>query len=253
MRFALEPSVYALCIIALACAGCEDAAVGSPRTAIEVSDNGAAVAALAEDDESGSTALAASEPSSDAVDVVSEGSGENSADDAEGETADSSAAADRSSRRPLMRPPPEQPSEPRQPRVVRPNRPAARRGGALEITFDAIKFDIEKGEPFEREMLTPEIEELFGQDVRIRGYILPTSVFQQSDIKQFVLVRDNQECCFGPGAAIYDCIIVEMQGSATADFSVRPVAVEGTLALNEVLDFEGGHLAIYHLDGTAVK
>ncbi len=44
------------------------------------------------------------------------------------------------------------------------------------------------------------------KNVRVRGFILPS--FQQSGITQFVLVRDNQECCFGPGAALHDCVVV---------------------------------------------
>jgi hypothetical protein len=121
-----------------------------------------------------------------------------------------------------------------------------------DITFDDIKFDIEKDAKFERSMLTPKIEELAGSKVRIRGYILPT--FQQSGIRNFVLVRDNMECCFGPGAAIYDCIIVDMVAGST-EFSTRPVTVEGELTLREVLDFDNNNItrAIYHLDATGVK
>ena len=58
-----------------------------------------------------------------------------------------------------------------------------------DISFDTIKFDIEKDAPFKPEMLTKEINALEGQLVRIRGYMLPS--FQQSGIKKFVLVRDN--------------------------------------------------------------
>ena len=119
-----------------------------------------------------------------------------------------------------------------------------------DITFDDIKFDIEKDAKFERSLFTPAIEELNGRSIRIRGYILPT--FQQSGIRNFVLVRDNMECCFGPGAAIYDCIIVDMIG-ATAEFTTRPVTVEGVLTFREVLDFDGITRAIYHLDATSVK
>ena len=66
-----------------------------------------------------------------------------------------------------------------------------------DITFDDIKFDMEKGGEFKRSMLTPPITRLDGKPIRIRGYILPS--YQQSGITQFVLVRDNLECCFGPG------------------------------------------------------
>jgi hypothetical protein len=118
-------------------------------------------------------------------------------------------------------------------------------------TFDDIRFDIQPGDPFHREMLPEAIESLVGKQIRIRGYILPTA--QKRGIKQFVLVRDNQECCFGPGAALYDCILVEMKGVATAEYSIRPVAVEGTFNIQEVMGLDGKHLAIYHLSAESVQ
>jgi hypothetical protein len=118
-------------------------------------------------------------------------------------------------------------------------------------TFDDLRFDIKPGDPFHREMLPDAIEALTGQRLRIRGYILPTA--QQRGIKQFVLVRDNQECCFGPGAALYDCILVEMQAGKTAEFSIRPVAVEGTFDIQEFRGLDGKHLAIYHLAADSVR
>ena len=77
------------------------------------------------------------------------------------------------------------------------------------VTFDTIKFNIKKEEPFRSEMLTPAIKKLDGSRVRIRGYILPPP--QQSGLTRFVLVRDNMQCCFGPGAALYDSMIVTMR------------------------------------------
>ncbi len=120
-----------------------------------------------------------------------------------------------------------------------------------DISFDDIKFDIAKDAPFKRDLLPKKIESLEGQLVRLRGYMLPS--FQQSGIKKFVLVRDNMECCFGPGAAIYDCVIIEMQGSASASFSVRPMAVEGVFSVSEFKGPDGNHLAIYHIEGRSAK
>ncbi|HEX3869118.1 MAG TPA: hypothetical protein VHV77_01650, partial [Pirellulales bacterium] len=71
-----------------------------------------------------------------------------------------------------------------------------------DITFDTIKFPMEKTDTFNRGMLTPEIKKIGNAHVRIRGYILPSYI--EKGITQFVLVRDNMECCFGPGAALYD-------------------------------------------------
>lgn len=122
----------------------------------------------------------------------------------------------------------------------------------LDKTFDDVKFDIEPDSPFDRAMLTDEIRALDGKRMRIRGYILPTA--QKRGIKQFVLVRDNQECCFGPGAALYDCILVNMEPGETTEFSVRPVAVEGTFTVDEFFGPDKEiPLAIYRLKGDSVR
>lgn len=121
----------------------------------------------------------------------------------------------------------------------------------VNITFDDIKFAMRKGEPFRRAMLTKRIEALDGRLVRVRGYILPS--FQQRGITQFVLVRDNMECCFGPGAALYDCILVEMEPGKSISYTVRPVAVTGVFSIKELKGPDGKHLAIYRLRGREVR
>ncbi|MCO6047221.1 hypothetical protein NG895_25255 [Aeoliella sp. ICT_H6.2] len=127
---------------------------------------------------------------------------------------------------------------------------AAKPARIVDKTFDDIKFDIEPDAPYEREMLTDEIEELVGQRIRIRGYIYPT--LQRDGLKAFVLVRDNQECCFGPGAALYDCIRVEMVPGNTASFSTKPVSVEGEFLIDE-LEFDGITRAVFLMKGEKVR
>lgn len=129
--------------------------------------------------------------------------------------------------------------------------PSRRSASPREITFDDIKLEMEKGSPFTRDLLPNRVTTLTGTTIRIRGYILPS--FQQSGLTQFVLVRDNQECCFGPGAALHDCVVVRMRPGKTANFSIRPVAVAGTFKIDELLGPDGSHLAIYALDGDEVK
>jgi hypothetical protein len=120
-----------------------------------------------------------------------------------------------------------------------------------EISFDDIKLEMQKGDPFTRDLLPPRVTALERARVRIRGYILPS--FQQSGLTQFVLVRDNQECCFGPGAALHDCVVVRMRPGTSAEFSIRPVAVAGTFRVEELRGPDGRHLAIYALDGEEVR
>ncbi|MGE0756090.1 MAG: DUF3299 domain-containing protein [Pirellulaceae bacterium] len=124
-------------------------------------------------------------------------------------------------------------------------------GKPQDVTFDDIKFEMKKGDPFLRSMLTDKIEKLDGSRIRIRGYMLPS--FQQKGITQFVLVRDNMECCFGPGAALYDCILIEMDKGQSTSFTVRPVAVTGKFEVSEFKGPDGKHLAIYRMSGEAVN
>jgi hypothetical protein len=135
--------------------------------------------------------------------------------------------------------------------VERARRAAARAKG--DLTFDDLKFDIEKDGDFKRSMLTKDIEELDKKNIRIRGFILPQSVFK-SPFDKFVLVRDNQECCFGPGAALYDCIIVQMENGKKAEFSTRPVSVKGKFEIKE-FKYPGTekHYAIFQLTASEVK
>ncbi len=130
-----------------------------------------------------------------------------------------------------------------------------------EINFDDLKFEIEKDHPFAAEMLTDDVKNLEGQKVKLRGYILPSTLFKETNIDQFVLVRDNQECCFGPGAALFDCVIIEMLPGKTTDFVTRPVTVEGRFKIDtEKYKYPGGvgpkgasHFAIFKIDGESVK
>jgi hypothetical protein len=122
---------------------------------------------------------------------------------------------------------------------------------AKNISFDTIKFEMTKGDPFERKMLTESIEKLVGKKVRIRGYILPGT--QNTGLTNFILVRDNMECCFGPGAALYDCIVIEMTAGNSTNYTTRPVAIEGTFEIREFKGPDGTHLAIYHLTADKAK
>lgn len=130
-----------------------------------------------------------------------------------------------------------------------------------DINFDDLSFKIEKDAKFNPALLTDEIKKLDGVKVKLRGYILPSTLFKETNIDQFVLVRDNQECCFGPGAALFDCVIVEMVPGQTTDFVTRPVTVEGKFKIDtEKYKYPSGvgprgasHFAIFKIDGVKVK
>jgi hypothetical protein len=119
---------------------------------------------------------------------------------------------------------------------------------------------MDKSAVFDPSYFTEKNKALFGDRIRIRGFMYPT--MRKRGLKQFVLVRDNLECCFGPGAALYDCILVTMEEGKTTEYvSNRPVAVEGEFRYEEpkgprgeVLRAPDGRpLAIYQMTAEAVK
>lgn len=114
-----------------------------------------------------------------------------------------------------------------------------------DLTFDDVKFPIETNEEFTRDALTEEIKALDGKRIKIRGYIRPS--FKQTGIQKFILVRDNQECCFGPGAMLYDCMIVSLNKDAATEFTTRPITVEGEFYLKEFEGPDGKLWAIFRL------
>ncbi len=130
-----------------------------------------------------------------------------------------------------------------------------------DISFDDLKFDIEKDEAFEGKKLTDTLRFLNGRTVKLSGYILPSTLFKETDINEFVLVRDNQECCFGPGAALFDCVMVEMVPGTTTDFVTRPVTVKGKFVFDPkkykyppgVGPNGASHFAIFRIEGVQVK
>jgi hypothetical protein len=140
---------------------------------------------------------------------------------------------------------------------VRPPKPkfldsaTKRNTDVFDLTFDDLAFDIKDGEDFRWSMITPEIHQYDGAKVTLRGYIRPS--FSQRNLKQFVFVRDNQECCFGPGAALFDCVLVKMAEGAATDYTVRPVTIEGEFYLRKYAGPDGNVWAIYRLKDGRIK
>jgi hypothetical protein len=124
--------------------------------------------------------------------------------------------------------------------------------GIIEASFDDVRFPMKKTDAFVESMLTDRVKSLFGQRIRIRGYMYPTN--RKRGLKEFVLVRDNMECCFGPGAALFDCILVSLDPNHPAEYSIRPVTVEGVFKFDtRQMAPDAPPIAIYRLDEAVVK
>ncbi|QEG23973.1 hypothetical protein [Mariniblastus fucicola] len=141
---------------------------------------------------------------------------------------------------------PEEWIEPQRERVV----PIDTSGDKLDLTFDDLKFDIEVGEPFERSLLSEEVKAFDGKQITLSGYMRPS--FKASGLKGFIFVRDDKECCFGPQAAIYDCVRVYMKKGTDTDYIVRPFKVRGDFYFKEKEGPDGAIWSIFNMKNASI-
>jgi hypothetical protein len=93
-----------------------------------------------------------------------------------------------------------------------------------------------------------------GRNVLLKGYMYPGK--QQRGIVQFLLVRDQGDCCFGGNPKITDRVLVQMNDPGRPqgiDFSQRLTKIAGRFAIRPtgtaVLD--GG--VLYHLENAVAR
>jgi hypothetical protein len=127
------------------------------------------------------------------------------------------------------------------------------RAGYARISFDGMK----PSEVEERGgvAVPPEIAALDGQQVFIKGYIRPDSVTVSKGIDRFLLVRDNNQCCFGDLSKIkyFDQIDVDMTGAARVDYSQKLLGVGGVLRVRPENARLGPSAPVFSLEGQYVN
>lgn len=128
-----------------------------------------------------------------------------------------------------------------------------RKDGVAEVSFDSLKFDYQLDGSYSDEDMPDEIKALGGKRIVIRGFILPGSVYQDRGFDQFVLIRDNQQCCFGPGAKLYHNMQIKMVEGKTADYTTRPVTVEGTFKLSPYIAPDDKCYSVFYCTAESVR
>jgi hypothetical protein len=90
-----------------------------------------------------------------------------------------------------------------------------------------------------------------GRNVLLKGYIYPGK--QQHGLVQFLLVRDQGDCCFGGNPTITDRVLVELSDKAGIDFTPRLTKVAGRFRIEPAgtSELDGG--VLYHLDDAFVR
>ena len=96
--------------------------------------------------------------------------------------------------------------------------------------------------------------ELDGRSVLLKGYIYPGK--QQHGITQFLLVRDQGDCCFGGNPKITDRVLVQLDDPAHPkgiDFSPRLTKIAGKFVVRPTISpgLDGG--VLYHLEAAFVR
>jgi hypothetical protein len=89
---------------------------------------------------------------------------------------------------------------------------------------------------------------LDGQKVFVKGYIYPTN---KATFNQFVLCRDNGDCCFGGNPKTADMILVRMRDGETMDFSKWQKKVAGVLRFAPIKQQQDGNVEmniVYQLE-----
>jgi hypothetical protein len=91
-----------------------------------------------------------------------------------------------------------------------------------------------------------------GRDVLLKGYMYPGK--QQQGITQFLLVRDQGDCCFGGNPKITDRVLVTLAESQQGiEFTARLRKIAGRFAVRPTgtAVLEGG--VLYHLENASVR
>ena len=92
---------------------------------------------------------------------------------------------------------------------------------------------------------------LDGRNVLLKGYMYPGK--QQQGIVQFLLVRDQGDCCFGGNPKITDRVLVQLRDTRGVDFSPRLRKIAGRFAIRPTgtAALDGG--VLYHLEDAVVR
>jgi hypothetical protein len=120
--------------------------------------------------------------------------------------------------------------------------------GYTRISFNTMRPD--EIQQRNGQMIPPEIAALDGKPVFIKGYIRPDSITISKGINRFLLVRDNNQCCFGSlgDVKFFDQIDVKMTGSNTVDYSNGIFRMGGILKIDPQRLVAGSQIPVFTLE-----
>jgi hypothetical protein len=118
-----------------------------------------------------------------------------------------------------------------------------------------FQFRPDRSEERAGKPIPDDVVALAGQPVFIKGYIRPDSVTHTRDIDQFLLVRDDNQCCFGDISQVkfYDQMFVKFVGDLRIDDRRSLVRVGGKLSIYPQNLGGGADQVVYVLEADYVK
>ncbi|HEY5312128.1 MAG TPA: DUF4190 domain-containing protein [Pirellulales bacterium] len=120
---------------------------------------------------------------------------------------------------------------------------------ALEVPPGCTVIDYDQLQPdpsMPGQQVSAQARKLDGRRVLLKGYALAGR--HTDHIKQFVLVRDNQTCCFGGNPKLADMVAVTLGGKREWKYTPDMLRVAGTFHVVEPAGTDGRRHPLYRLD-----
>ncbi|HEV7223813.1 MAG TPA: DUF4190 domain-containing protein [Pirellulales bacterium] len=128
---------------------------------------------------------------------------------------------------------------------------------ATEVPPDHQRINYDMLQPDPRspgQIVPPSAAQLDGKKVFIKGYVYqPNSGGVMTGLKQFVLVRDKGQCCFGGDPKLTDMILVKLSGKLSAEFNMRVIKLAGTFHVSPTGGIHGLGPVVYQLDADHLR
>ena len=118
------------------------------------------------------------------------------------------------------------------------------------IEFAPDKVELEQGVAVPQDVVA-----LDGKKVFFKGYIRPDSVPFERGFQEFLLVRDNNECCYGDQAKVkyHDQVAVTLVDGKKADYSGSMFRVGGVLHVLPKNALRGPGFPVFRLEADYIQ
>ncbi len=100
-----------------------------------------------------------------------------------------------------------------------------------------------------------DVQALDGKRVFIKGYFRQDSSPVTRNVRRFLLVRDNNQCCFGDLSNVkyYDQVLVDFDDKLTTDYKSGLFRIAGTLHLQPQNLLSGSQAPVYYIKADYVR